>query len=384
MNGFDRQSDNRIEQFIAMAALAVLAIGCLVILSPFVSALLWAVILCFSTWPLYRRTERLCGGRRTLAAAVLTLLVALVLLGPLALVGVGLADNVTAVAGAVRVLLEEGPPDPPPWLAGLPLVGGRAAAYWQSLAHNGAALAAELRRYVSPAVQWVLGTGLSLGEGILYLSLSILIGFFLYRDGAAAAGRLEAALGRIAGDRGRRLLEVAGGTMQGVVYGILGACLVQGLLAAFGFWLAGVPAPVLLGVLTAVLALVPLGPALVWLPASLWLFKTGAVGWGVFIILWGLFVVGTIDNVIKPYFISRGGGLPFVLVLLGVLGGVVAFGFLGLFIGPTLLAVGYSLLREWTVIERQQRTERPARGAGAAPAAAEAAPAESEAAPAQR
>src|SRR5512135_1508754 len=125
MNGFGRQSDNRIEQFIAMAALALLAVGCLVILSPFVSALLWAVILCFSTWPLYRRVQRLCGGRRTLAAAVLTLLVALVLLGPLVLVGVGLADSVGAVAGAVRVLLEEGLPDPPPWLAGLPLVGGR-------------------------------------------------------------------------------------------------------------------------------------------------------------------------------------------------------------------------------------------------------------------
>ena len=135
--------------------------------------------------------------------------------------------------------------------------------------------------------------------------------------------------------------------MRGVVLGILGTALVQGVLAGIGFWIAGIQAAPLLGFVTFLLSPVPIGPPLVWVPAGLWLINSGETGWGVFVLLWGVLVVSTIDNVIKPLIISRGSDLPFVMVLLGVLGGVVAFGFIGVFLGPVLLAVGYALLQEW-------------------------------------
>jgi predicted PurR-regulated permease PerM len=133
-----------------------------------------------------------------------------------------------------------------------------------------------------------------------------------------------------------------------VVYGILGTALAQGILAGMGLWISGVPAPLLLGLLTFFLSLIPMGPPLVWIPATLWLFYRGDPGWGVFMGMWGAVIVSGVDNLLKPYLISRGSNLPFVLVFLGVFGGVIAFGFIGIFLGPTLLAVGYALLQDWS------------------------------------
>jgi predicted PurR-regulated permease PerM len=158
---------------------------------------------------------------------------------------------------------------------------------------------------------------------------------------------LRGAAQRIAGDRGMHLASVAATTVRGVVLGILGTALVQGVVAAIGFWIAGIQAAPLLGLLTFVASPVPVGPPLIWVPAGAWLIYDGHTGWGIFVLLWGTFAVSTIDNVIKPLIISRGVDLPFVFVLLGVLGGVIAFGFIGVFLGPVLLAVGYALLMEW-------------------------------------
>jgi predicted PurR-regulated permease PerM len=147
------------------------------------------------------------------------------------------------------------------------------------------------------------------------------------------------------------LVDLAISTVRGVVYGILGSLLAQGILAGVGFLVAGVPGAFLLGFLTLFLALIPGGPALLWLPASLWLYQQGATGWAIFLALWGLLVVSTADNIVKPYFIGRGSDLPFILVLLGVLGGAIAFGVIGIFLGPTLLAVGYTVVRDWALAE---------------------------------
>ncbi len=157
--------------------------------------------------------------------------------------------------------------------------------------------------------------------------------------------------------RGQHLIDVAVATMRGVVYGILGTAIAQGVLAAVGFWLAGVPAAPLLGLVTFFLSPVPIGPPLVWAPAAFWLFSQDHAGWGVFMLIWGVAVVSSVDNFVKPFIISRGSNLPFVLVLLGVLGGVIAFGFIGVFLGPTLLAIGYALIQDWS--EEQHRVALP-------------------------
>ncbi len=338
----------RLDETIARVALLALAAGCFLVLWPFLLPILWAVILCFSTWPLFRRVEGWLGGRRTLAAVAMVLGLAAILVVPLIILGNSLSGNIAGLRETIRSVMADGLPAAPPWLGTLPLFGQNIAVRWQELSADSAALAEEVHRLLPIVRDWLLTGGLSLVTAVLQLSLSLLIALFLYRDGVTMAGRLEAALHRIAGDRAAGLLTVAGGTTQGVVYGILGSCLAQGILAGFGFWLAGVPGALFLGLLTFFLSLVPFGPILVWLPAALWLFSRDETGWGAFVVLWGLLVVGTVDNFIKPLFICRGGALPFILVLLGVLGGALAFGFIGIFVGPTLLAIGYSLLKEWS------------------------------------
>jgi predicted PurR-regulated permease PerM len=347
----------RIEQMVVIALLLILAIGCFLVLRPFLSALLWALILSFSTWPLYEALVRALGGRRTPAAALMTLLVAVVLVLPPVMVGSGMADSGAKVVAMVRTLLAQGPPGPPAWVVEVPVVGTSLHAFWLSLSAQGAAWTATLQPYLETGRELLLSTGVSLGQGVLQLSLSVLAAFFFFRDGAAGARQLDAAIARLAGERARRLLVVAGDTIKGVVYGIIGTALAQASLQFVGLWLAGVPAAALLGFLTFFLSFVPMGPALVWLPGAIWLFYKGALGWGVFLAVWGFFVVSGVDNVLKPYLISRGSKLPLILVFLGVLGGVVAFGVLGVFLGPTLLALGYTLVREWIAGSARARPE---------------------------
>ncbi|RYE80204.1 MAG: AI-2E family transporter, partial [Oxalobacteraceae bacterium] len=153
---------------------------------------------------------------------------------------------------------------------------------------------------------------------------------------------------RIMGEEADAVSAIVSQTVRGVMYGLLGTALAQGLVAALGFAIAGVPAILLLSVLVFVSSLIPLGPPIIWGGAALWLFYQGSTGWGVFMLVWGFFAISGVDNVVRPMLISRGSSLPFLLTLLGVLGGVIAFGFVGLFIGPTLLAVGYSLMSGWT------------------------------------
>ena len=357
----------RLEQNLGWGILVLLLIGCLLVLWPFVTALLWAAVLSFSTWPLYRRLLKWFGGRRSLAAMLMALGMILVVLLPFVIAGLTLADNVKELKTAVQRVLEEGPPSPPAWLAKVPLVGQYATEQWQNLAADSARFLQEARRFVEPVATGLLGAGLKLGAGLFQLALSILITFFLLRNGPSVADNLNSAIERIAGDRGRHLLQVAGNTVRGVVYGILGTAMVQALMAGLGFLIAGVPGAALLALLTFFLSVVPVGPPLVWLPAALWLFHQGRTGWGVFMLIWGV-GVSTVDNFVKPWLISQGSDLPFILILFGVLGGALAFGFIGVFLGPTLLAVGYRLVKEWSAASRVASTD--AANAQAPPAAA--------------
>jgi predicted PurR-regulated permease PerM len=227
-------------------------------------------------------------------------------------------------------------------------VGQQAAERWQSLAMDHAKLIEVSKRFIEPVGTGLLLAGVAIGGGLLQLALSILIAFFLFRDGLAVAERLTTGIQRIGGERGMHLLEVAGNTVRGVVYGILGTGLVQALMAGIGFFIAGVPGAALLALLTFFLSVVPVGPPLVWVPAALWLFHQGSTGWGIFMLVWGV-LVSSVDNVVKPWLISQGSDLPFILIFFGVLGGALVFGFIGVFIGPTLLAVGYRLVMEWAV-----------------------------------
>jgi predicted PurR-regulated permease PerM len=167
---------------------------------------------------------------------------------------------------------------------------------------------------------------------------------------------LNAAMDRVAGIHVENILVTISNTVRGVMFGLLGTALAQGLVAMIGFAIAGVPGAMLLGIVTAILSLIPIGPPIIWGGAAIWLFYQGAVGWGIFMLLYGFFCISSVDNVVKPMLISRSSNLPFILGLFGIIGGVLAFGFVGVFIGPTLLAVGLSLTKEWSDIAQPRKS----------------------------
>ena len=337
----------RLDRHAGTVALVALVLGCLVVLRPFVSSVLWALVMTYSTWPLYLRVRGLLRGRATAAAAIMTLLLTLVLVMPVMILGFTLGDSIAAVGAGIRRAAQEGLPDPPTWVAGLPLVGASLDTYLRAMAHDGARVTAELARLLDPLKAWLLSGGLKLGAGLLFLVLSVVVAFFFYRDGEVVSRGLDVILRRLAGERASRLKHIAGDTVVSVVYGILGTALAQAIVAALGLWIAGVPGAVVWAVATFFLSLIPVGPPIVWVGATAWLAAQGEIGWSVFMALWGFFGISGIDNIVKPYLISRGSSLPFILTLFGVVGGAMAFGLIGVFLGPTLLAVGFRLLREW-------------------------------------
>ncbi|RYD32428.1 MAG: AI-2E family transporter, partial [Verrucomicrobiaceae bacterium] len=203
-------------------------------------------------------------------------------------------------------------------------------------------------QFLAWARGWLLEIGLGLTKGVTQVLVSAFLAFFLLKDADILAERLSVAANRLAGDRGKHLIKVAGDTVRGVIYGIIGTAIAQALVAGIGFWIAGVPGAVLLSVLTFFFAVVPFGPPMIWLPAALWLFAQGETGYGIFMMIWGTFGISMVDNFLRPFLISQGSKMPFVLIFCGVIGGALAFGPVGVFMGPTLLAVAFRLIEEWS------------------------------------
>ncbi|CAK9890327.1 MULTISPECIES: AI-2E family transporter [Pseudomonas] len=327
--------------------LALLGAG-LWVMAPFISALLWGAILAYASWPLMRLLTRLLGGRETLAAGLLTTLWILLVALPLVWLGFNLADHIRDATAFVRDVQVDGLPDAPSWLAGVPFVGERLVGMWNTIDQQGAALLTTIKPYLGQVGNWLLARSAQIGSGILELTLSLVFVFFFYRDGPRLAAFVLRLLDRLIGERAEYYLDLVAGTVQRVVNGVIGTAAAQAVLALIGFLIAGVPGALVLGIVTFMLSLIPMGPPLAWVPATAWLAWQGEYGMAVFLGLWGTFIISGVDNVLKPYLISRGGNLPLVIVLLGVFGGLLAFGFIGLFIGPTLLAVAYSLLLDWS------------------------------------
>lgn len=345
--------EKRFEYFAQLAALSILVVGSFLILRPFLAAMLLAAVVCISTWPVYLWLLRSLKGRQNIAAFSMTLSLVVVLILPLGLVAYNLADNVTVYYEAASQAVESGAIEPPSWLKQVPIIGELVDEYWHLIFSSRAEMESLVKRLLEPAKNFLLAGGILLGQGVLEMSLAAFVSFFFYRDGKALVHFLDAALARVVATHATDVLDIVTNTVRGVMYGLLGTSLAQGIVATIGFAIAGIPASLLLGAATSLLSLIPVGPPLIWGGAAIWLFYQDAVGWGIFMLLWGFFLISSVDNVVKPLLISRGSNLPFVLVLFGVMGGVLAFGFVGVFIGPTLLAVGFSLIKEWVASENK-------------------------------
>jgi predicted PurR-regulated permease PerM len=332
---------------VQLGGLALLIAAGLLILRPFLVAIAWAAILAIATWPTFRAVERHLGGRTLLAATVMTTVMIVVVVGPAVLVSVSLALEVEAAVSALRAWIERGL-SAPAWVAGIPWVGPQLS----ERVNQFLADPAMLREWAIARIgQWareLAGAAGNLGRMLGGAIIALITLFFFYHHGAALTGQIGRIAHRLAGERAHAMIEPLGLSVRAVMYGMVFTALAQGGLAMIGYWAAGLGAPVLLGALTALASFLPLGAPLVWVPATLWLFSQGRLIAAFALLAWSLLVVGSVDNVIRSWFISGATRVPFILVFFAVLGGVTAFGTIGLFLGPIVIALLLGLWREWS------------------------------------
>ncbi len=348
----------RFEKTASAAALLLLILACYQVLRPFLFDILWAAILCFVTWPIYL-TLRSWKLSSTQASVGMVLPISVFLLTPFVAAAWAVPEDVNRMlqwfADSAHTW-----PAAPEWLKNLPIVGDRVASSWQSIGEDSGRLMDFARKYVLTVSQWMLKQGLGLAGEMMHMGLSILILFFLYRDGEQIAKHIIIAIQQLAGAQTERILHVIRSSLRAVVYGMLGTALVQAMVSIVGFLLVDVPYAFALGFIAFFLMIIPAAGTLIWLPISAWLLIEGEIGKAIFISIWFLLFVGTIDNWLRPILISREVQLPFVLIMFGILGGLLAFGFIGIFIGPTLLATSYALLLDWLIRKEKEALESSA------------------------
>lgn len=352
-----RISDRRRTQwFFGITALVLLFLATFIILKPFWVPVAWAIVLAVVTWPLYHRILEALGYREALAALIMTTLLVLAIVGPVVFLSVVLVDEARQVYQVVQTWTQQGPPELPAWIRDLPWIGQTLEAYRQNLLENPEAWRQTLQAYQKQWLADMLSTGRRIGVNLIKALLTIFTLYFIFRYGESLFIQTRRVFSRLMGQETSRYLQPVGDTIRAVVYGIVLTALVQGILAGIGYWVAGVPSPVLLGAATTLLALFPFGAPLVWIPSGLYLISQGHLWHGVGLLLWGGLVISWIDNLLRPMFISGSTRIPFLLVFFGLAGGVMAFGMIGLLVGPVILSVMLTLWREWAEGAGERRT----------------------------
>ncbi len=327
--------------------IGALIISCFFVLRPFLGATIWAAMIVVATWPLLLWLQARLWGRRSLAVTVMTLALLLLFVVPLTVAVASVAGNSEKIVETARVLLATAIPSMPDWLRKVPLVGERLSSLWmQALALGLGGVFEQLKPYLADVSKWVVGGAGTVGNLLVQFLLTLLIAALMYADGENAANAIKRFGHRLGGERGEGAVTLAGQAIRGVALGVGVTAVVQSVLAGIGLAIAGIPAAALLTAVIFVLCIAQLGPIFVLLPATLWLFYQDATGWGIFLAVWTL-VVGSLDNVLRPVLIRRGADLPLLLIFSGVIGGLLAFGLVGIFVGPVVLAVAYRLSGAW-------------------------------------
>ncbi len=337
---------------LARTTLQLLALGVLIgssfwIVRPFLLALTWATMIAVATWPLLLRAQAWLGGRRSLAVASMTIALLLTLVVPLSLGIENIVENAGRIADWSKSLATLTLPQPPAWVEGLPVVGGKIAGRWQQLAAAGPEeVAARISPYARAFAPWLAGKVGSIGLLFVQFLLTMIIAAILYANGETAARGANRFARRLAGPQGESAVHLAGQAIRGVALGVVVTAISQSIAAGIGLVVVSVPFASILIAVIFMLCIAQVGPALVLIPAVIWVYSTRGALWGTGFLLWAIFC-STFDNVLRPMLIKRGADLPLLLIFAGVIGGLIAFGVIGLFIGPVVLAVVYTLLADW-------------------------------------
>jgi predicted PurR-regulated permease PerM len=332
--------------------LGVLFLGALIIVSfwilePFLVPAIWAAMIVVTTWPVLLRLETRMRGRRWLAVATLIVLVMLVFVVPLTLAVGTVAANAEQITEQVRALTSFRMTTPPEWVANLPFVGTKAVVAWQQVAASGIeGLLAKLRPYAGSATRWFLAQAGNLGFLLVQFLLTLVLSAIMYMRGEATAAAVRRFGRRLAGERGENSVQLAGQAIRGVALGVGVTAVIQSVLGGIGLAIAGLPFAGLLTAVMFLLCIAQVGPSLVLIPAVIWVYWSGDAVWGTFLLVWAI-VVSTLDNFVRPVLIRLGADMPLLLIFAGVIGGLLAFGLVGIFVGPVVLAVAYTLLEAW-------------------------------------
>jgi predicted PurR-regulated permease PerM len=337
---------------LARTTFGVLFIGVLIVatfwvLRPFIAPTIWAMMIAVTTWPMLRWFEARLWGRRSLAVLVMTLLILTLLVVPLMMAIGTIIKHADEIVAQAAMLSEFRIPPPPPWVSGLPMIGEPAAALWEQAAAAGSlGLISKLAPYADDIAKWFVSQAGSVGLVFVQFLLTVVLAAVMYTGGESAAKALHRFGRRLAGVSGENAVTLAGQAIRSVALGVGVTAVVQAGLGGIGLGLAGVPFAGLLTAVMLLLCIAQLGPGLVMFAAVAWVYWSGDTGWGTFLLVWSLVVV-TMDNFLRPALIKLGADLPLLLIFAGVIGGLLAFGLIGLFVGPVVLAVAYTLMDAW-------------------------------------
>jgi predicted PurR-regulated permease PerM len=347
---------------LAVLFTGVLILGAFLIVRPFLSSFVWATMIVVATWPIMRTLETRLWNRRWLAVTLMTLALLLLFVVPVMMAVSTIIEHGDTIVGWARSLSKATLPSLPDWVPRIPLVGPRIVSTWQEFSKGGGSgIVARIAPQVGNVFAWLVAQAGSLGMLLVQALLTLLISVILYLNGEKAVAGILAFARRLGGDRGDRALQVASRAIRGVALGVVVTAILQALLAGLGLLIAGVPIAGLLTIIAFVLAVAQIGALPVLLPAVLWLYWQDDTTWAIALAVWSV-VVLNVDNVVRPILIQRGAKLPLTLIFVGVIGGLIAFGMVGIFVGPVVLAVTYELLVSWVRLapaEASPEGERP-------------------------
>jgi len=332
---------------LAVLFIGILSVASLLIIKPFLLALTWATMIVVTTWPLMLRVQRGLGSRRWLAVATMTVTMLAIFVVPLIAAITTVVDHGDEIGQWAGSLDEVRLPMPPNWVKGIPLAGASLDSTWRELATAGpAGLARQLKPYSQIIVSWLASHAGGFGLLLVQVLLTVVLSAVLYARGEAAAAIVRRFAARLAAERGEGAVHLAGQAIRAVALGVVVTAVLQTLLAWLGLAVAGVPFASLLAAVMLLLAIAQIGVVPVMLCAVAWLYWKDQTGTATALLVWTLFV-GAIDNIIRPVLIKQGADLPLLLIFAGVIGGLLSLGLVGLFLGPVVLGVSYTLLRAW-------------------------------------